>query len=117
VAAPEGARRRLRWGAISALVTFALVVALAVSLVVLGRDRAAFNRLADLAGNAGARVVLVGVVVAAVHHTFDGLRVALTDLVPSWRAHDRGFRLLTRFSLGALGIPAAVVILWPVVSS
>jgi succinate dehydrogenase/fumarate reductase cytochrome b subunit len=109
-------RRRLRWGAVSALVTFAFVLALSVALTVLGRDRAAFDRLADLAGSAGVRLVLVGVVVAAVHHTLDGLRVALTDLVPSWRAHDRGFRLLTRFSIGALGLPAAAVILWPVAS-
>lgn len=100
----------------SALVTLGLVVAAAAALVVLGRDRSAFNRLADLAGNVGARVVLVAAVVAAIHHTFDGLRVAVTDLVPSWRAHDRGLRLLTRFSLPALGIPAAVVILWPAVT-
>jgi succinate dehydrogenase hydrophobic anchor subunit len=109
-------RRRLRWGAVSALVTLAFVVVVAGALVVLGRDRGAFNRLADLADGVGARAVLAGVVVAAIHHTFDGLRVAVTDLVPSWRAHDRGLRLLNRFSLGALGIPAAVVILWPAVA-
>ncbi len=115
-AVSDGRRRRVRWGAVSALVTFAFVLAVAGSLIVLGRDRSAFNRLADLAGNVVVRVVLVGVVVAAIHHTFDGLRVAVTDLVPAWQRHDRGWRLVTWFALGALGVPAAVVILWPVVS-
>ena len=113
--APVG-RRRLRWPALTALVTLVWVVAVSIALVVLDRDPTTFARLADLGGNVAARLALCGVVAAAVHHGFDGLRVGLADLVPATRGWDGRLRLLTRFAVGALAIPAAVVILWPAVS-
>lgn len=108
-------RRRIRWGAVTSLGSSVYVLGAAVGLVVLRFDRVAFARLHDLLGTAPVRVGLCVVVVAAVHHAFDGLRVALVDLFPRTAGWSERLRALTDFVTAAAGIPVSLVILWPVV--
>lgn len=107
--------RRIDWRAVTGLVAFAYVVWASVDLLVLARSGPVFTDLHRHYGNLGVRVVFAGVVVALLHHGLDGMRVALEDLVPATRRADRWLRALTRFGVPAVGIPAALVLVWPAV--
>ncbi len=94
-------------GRIGGLATLAYVAVWAVALAVLGSDRRAYSTLVRLSGNVVARLFFSVVVFASVLHAVDGLARLRpqADLV-RWRA-------LAWFSACALGLPAAVVLLWP----
>jgi len=112
---PPVARRRVRWGAVSGVVVFAYVVVLSVVLVGIG-DRNRFNRWTGLAHSIGGRIVVTLVVLAALFHTFDGLRRLLVEVAPSVDRHDRRMRSGVLFLTWALAIPAGVMIIGPWVS-
>jgi succinate dehydrogenase hydrophobic anchor subunit len=100
---------------VAALGATVYVLGAAVGLSVLRFDRVAYARLHDLLGGAPARAGLCAVVVASVYHAFDGLRVALAELFPRTAGWSEPLQALTVFATAAAGIPASVVILWPVV--
>ena len=112
---PPVARRRVRWGAVAGVVVFAYVVALSLMLVGIG-DRNRFNRWAGLAHSIGGRIVLALVVLAALFHTFDGLRRLLVEVAPTLGRHDVRLRAGVLFLTWALAIPAGVMIIGPWVS-
>jgi succinate dehydrogenase hydrophobic anchor subunit len=113
MADPAPGGRQVRWGAVSGIVVYGWVVAWAVGLVVLQVGRSSFNRYYDLLGNAVARVALAVVVVAALFHTLDGLRRLSAGSSSAMRRHDETLQVVCLFVTFALGVPAALVILWP----
>lgn len=110
------AGRRMRWSALAGTVVFAYVVFLAVEITAAGFDHRLYNRLHQLQGNAVVRILLGAVVLAALFHGLNGLRVTMCALVPRWSAHERGLRFTVQFLTFAVGIPAAFVVAWPSVS-
>jgi succinate dehydrogenase/fumarate reductase cytochrome b subunit len=113
---PPGARvRRVRWGAVAGAVVLVYVLVYAAALSQLAsRDR--FNRWGAAMGSLGARLVLCGVVLATLFHTFDGLRRMLPDVVPSLVDQDRRLRAAALFATWALALPSFAMIVWPWVS-
>ncbi len=111
----RGRVRRVRWGAVAgtAVLVYVLVYCTALSQLA-SRDR--FNRWGAAMGSLGARLVLCGVVLATLFHTFDGLRRMLPDVVPSLVDQDRRLRAAALFATWALALPSFAVIVWPWVS-
>jgi succinate dehydrogenase hydrophobic anchor subunit len=112
---PPVVRRRVRWGAVAGVVVLAYVLVLSAVLVGIG-DRNRFNRWAGLAHSIGGRIVVALVVLAALFHTFDGLRRLLVEVAPSLARHDVRLRTGVLFLTWALAIPAGVMIVGPWVS-
>ena len=105
-------RRRVRWGAVAGTVVLVYVLVLSVALTGIG-DRNRFNRWSDGMGSIGARIVMCGVVLAALFHTLDGLRRLVVEVAPSAGRHDLRLRTGVLFLTWALAIPAAVMIVGP----
>ena len=105
-------RRRVPWGAISGSVVllYLLVWGLALSRIA---NRATFNRWGAALGSLGARVVICGVVLATLFHTFDGFRRLLADAVPRSRAHEVQLRAAVLFATWAIALPCFAAIIWP----
>ena len=76
-------------------------------------DRAWFNDWAGGMASLGARIVLSGVVLAALFHTFDGLRRMVTDLRPALAGRDDTMRAVVLFATWACAVPAVAVLVWP----
>jgi succinate dehydrogenase hydrophobic anchor subunit len=112
---PPLARRRVRWGAVAGVVVLAYVVVLSVVLVGIG-DRNRFNRWSEVMHSIGARLVLCVVVLAALFHTFDGLRRLVVEVAPSTGRHEVRMRAGVLFLTWALAVPAGVMIVGPWVS-
>ena len=108
-------RRRVRWGAVAGVVVLGYVLVLSVALVGIG-DRNRFNRWTGVVHGIGGRIVLSLVVLAALFHTFDGLRRLLVEVVPWVGRHDTRLRAGVLFATWALAIPAGVMIIGPWVS-
>jgi seryl-tRNA synthetase len=103
---------RSRWGAIAGLVVLAYVVVwAAVISQIANRNR--FNRWGAAFGSLGARVVMCVVVLAALFHTFDGLRRSVLVVAPTTRSHDVVLRAGVRFATWVLALPCAAAIIWP----
>ena len=115
VESPPVVRRRVRWGAVAGVVVFAYVVVLSVALVGIG-DRNRFNDWSAVMHSLGARLVLCVVVLAALFHTFDGLRRLLVEVAPATARHEARMRAGVLFLTWALAIPAGVLIVGPWVS-
>jgi succinate dehydrogenase cytochrome b556 subunit len=111
-------RRRpsVRWGAVSGIVVLVYTVVYAAALVGIG-DRNQFNRWGRAMSSLGARLVLCGVVLAALFHLFDGLRRLAVDLRPDLADQDERWRATALFFTWALAVPAAAVIVWPWISA
>jgi succinate dehydrogenase/fumarate reductase cytochrome b subunit len=112
-ASPPASRNRA--GILTGLVLFAYAVFLAVEVVVAGFDHRLYNRFHEVQGNTFARAILAVVVLCAIYHGLNGLRMVAIDL-PLLSRHDLALRNLVVFATFALGIPAAAVILWPSIS-
>jgi succinate dehydrogenase/fumarate reductase cytochrome b subunit len=69
-----------------------------------------------LQGNAVVRLVLAIVLVAALFHALNGLRITFTAMAPRAARHDQGLRSWVQFLTFAVGIPAAFVVCWPSIS-
>lgn len=110
------ARRTIRWGALAGTVTFLYVVFFAIEIAVAGLSPRVYNRLHQIQGNAFSRLVLALVVLAAIFHGLNGLRVTVCDMAPKLNAHEQGMRFAVQFLTFAVGIPAAFVVLWPSIS-
>jgi succinate dehydrogenase/fumarate reductase cytochrome b subunit len=108
--------RRVPWSAVAGTVVLAYTVVYSVALLDLG-DRNRFNGWGRSMGSLGARVVLSGVILAALFHIFDGLRRMAIDLRPALVEQDQRWRATVAFFTWVLAIPAAAVILWPWVSA
>jgi succinate dehydrogenase/fumarate reductase cytochrome b subunit len=106
---------RNRAGVLTGLVVFVYAVFLAVEVIVAGVDHRLYNRLHEIQGNVFARGALGVVVLSALYHGLNGLRLLVADL-PVASRHDAALRSLVAFATFALGIPAAAAILWPSVS-
>jgi succinate dehydrogenase/fumarate reductase cytochrome b subunit len=111
-AAPVG---RNRIGVLTGLVVFVYALFLAAEIIVAGSDHRLYNRLHEIQGNVFARVALGVVVLCALFHGLNGLRLLVADR-PAAIRHDAALRSVVAFATFALGIPAAAVILWPSVS-
>ncbi|HVN50176.1 MAG TPA: hypothetical protein VMT43_02025 [Acidimicrobiales bacterium] len=103
---------RSRWGAISGAVVLLYLVVWAAGLSHIA-SRATFNRWGDAMGSLAARLVICGVVLATLFHTFDGLRRLLADAVPRTRARDVQLRAWVLFGTWAVALPCFAVIVWP----
>jgi succinate dehydrogenase / fumarate reductase cytochrome b subunit len=86
-----------------------------VELVVLDASARAYDDLVDVYDGVAGRVTVCVVLFALLFHGLDGARVAVADLVPSTARFEPVTRAAARFGTFALGIPAAAVVLWPVV--
>jgi succinate dehydrogenase/fumarate reductase cytochrome b subunit len=104
--------RRVPWGAVAGTVVLAYVVVEAVALLSVD-DRNRFNRWGAAMGSIGARLVLSGVLLAALFHTLDGLRRLVVGVAPSVERRDDQLRLAVVFLTWALAVPAAAVVIWP----
>lgn len=113
--AADPGRRRVDWRAVTGVVAFAYAIWASVDVLVLSRSGPRFSELHQRYGNLGVRLVFAAVVVALLFHGLDGVRVALGDLVPATRRADRWSRAAVRFLVPAVGIPAALVVVWPAV--
>ena len=109
-AAPVGRRR---WGVLAGLVLYAYAAFLAIEMGAAGIDTRAFGRLHQIQGNVLVRFVLAGVLLAALFHSLNGLRIIVLAAVPRWSRHDEAVRSLVQFLTFAVGIPGAFVIVWP----
>lgn len=112
---PPVVRRRVRWGAVAGVVVLVYVLVLSVALVGIG-NRNRFNRWTGVMHSIGGRLVLCLVVLAALFHTFDGLRRLLIEVAPSLGRHETRLRAVVLFATWALAIPAGVMIVGPWVS-
>jgi succinate dehydrogenase/fumarate reductase cytochrome b subunit len=92
------------------VLVYLLVYSLALSQIA---NRDTFNRWGQAMGSLGARLVLCVVVLAALFHTFDGLRRLLPDVVPSLVGRDRQLRAAVLFATWALALPAFAALVWP----
>jgi succinate dehydrogenase/fumarate reductase cytochrome b subunit len=108
--------RRVQWGAVAGSVVLAYTVLYSLAMLDIG-DRNRFNGWGRAMGSLGARLVLSGVVLAALFHTFDGLRRMAIDLRPELAEQNARWRATVLFFTWALAIPAATVIVWPWVSA
>lgn len=111
--ATSGSFGQVGWGPLTGLVAFAYVLWYVVDLAVLAVSAPAYNALHRFYGSLAMRVVWCAVLLALLFHALDGLRRTLVDLVPRFGRVDRWSRALVRFLLPAIGIPGAVVLLWP----
>ena len=112
-AAPRPERvRRVRWGAVAGTIVlvYVLVYCAALSRLAAGTGSTAGARPWAASG---ARLVLCGVVLAALFHAFDGLRRMLPDVVPSLVDQDRRLRAAALFATWALALPCFAIIVWP----
>ena len=102
--------RRIRWGAVTGLVSWVLLVLFALhrSLAVLAP--ATYRRVHELFGGLPGRAVLAAIGVAVVFHTVDGIRRLVVEVRPSV---DRRARPLVRFFTAAVSLPVVLSILWP----
>ena len=105
-------RRRVRWGAVAGTIVLLYVLVLCVALIGIG-DRNRFNDWSAVMGSIGARLVICGVILAALFHTFDGLRRLVVEVAPSAGRHDLRLRTAVLFLTWALAIPAAVIVVGP----
>jgi len=109
-------RRHVRWGALTGTVTLLYVAFFAFEVAAAGLWPRLYNRLHELQGNAVSRLVLAVVLVSALFHSFNGLRITLCDLVPRLAERGDGLRFTVQFLTFAIGIPLAFVICWPSLS-
>lgn len=115
-AVPAVPRRKIRWGALTGLVSFLYLVFVAVEVSLAGAAGKAYTRLHQLAGNGVARFVLAAVVPALIFHGLNGLRIVVQESVPSAAARERRLRFAVQFLTFAMAVPLAFVIVWPTVS-
>ena len=105
-------RRRVPWGAISGCVVLLYLVVWGLALSRIA-SRTTFNRWGAAMGSLGARIVVCGVVLATLFHTFDGFRRLLADAVPRSRAHDVQLRAAVLFATWAIALPCFAAVIWP----
>ena len=110
--APDRLVRRARWGAVSGTIVLVYVVVWCVGLSRIA-DRSTFNRWGDAFGSLGARLVICGIVLATLFHTFDGLRRLLAEAVPGTRAREVQLRAWVLFATWAVALPCFAAIVWP----
>jgi succinate dehydrogenase hydrophobic anchor subunit len=110
--ADAGRPHRNRWGAISGSVVLVYLVVWGLGLSRIA-NRTTFNRWGAAMGSLGARVVICGVVLATLFHTFDGFRRLLADAVPRSRAHEVQLRAWVLFATWAIALPCFAAIIWP----
>ena len=111
---PDGVRRQVRWGALAGTLVFVYTAFLAVQIAAVGFDNnRLYTRLHQLEGNVVSRAVLAVVLVAALFHGLNGLRVTLVGMSARLARHDRGLHTAVQFLTFAVGVPGAFVILWP----
>jgi len=115
-ARPRRTAPRFRWGAISGVVVLGYTLVYALALTGLG-DRLRFARWGRAMSSLGARVVIAGVILAALFHTFDGLRRMAIDLHPELAAQNPRWRATVLFFTWALAVPAAAIVVWPWISA
>lgn len=109
----EAVRRHVRWGPLAGTVLFVYVMFLAAQVAAAGFDSHLYTRLHQIQGNVVARAVLAVVLVAALFHGLNGLRITLVDISTRLARHDRGLRTIVQFLTFAIGLTGAFVILWP----
>ena len=106
----------MRWSAVAGTVVLVYTLLYSMALLEVG-DRNRFNDWGRALGSLGARLVLSGVLLAALFHTFDGLRRMAIDLRPALAEQDPRWRATVLFFTWALALPAAAVIVWPWLSA
>lgn len=109
-------RRRVRWSALTGTIVFAYMVVFAIEIAAAGFAPRLYNRMYEVSGNAAVRLLLGCVLVAAIFHAGDGLRVTVCEMVPALKSRERGMRFAVQFVTFALGIPVAFAIFWPSLS-
>ncbi len=109
---PAPSRTRIRWAAVSGVVVLVYVVVWSVGLSRIAQ-RDTFNRWGAALGSLGARVVICGVVLATLFHTFDGLRRLLAESFPATVEHDTQLRAAALFATWAVALPCFAAIVWP----
>jgi len=110
---PAAPRRRWpRWNAVAGLVVLVYVVVWAAALTHIS-DRNTFNRWGQAMGSLGARLAVSVVVLAALFHTFDGMRRAAIAAKPALTARDERLRAGVLFLTWAVALPSIAVIVWP----
>jgi succinate dehydrogenase/fumarate reductase cytochrome b subunit len=107
-----GQIRRVRWGAVAGTVVLLYVVVYCLALSRIA-DRDRFNRWGAAMGSLGGRLIICGVVLATLFHTFDGLRRMLPEVAPGLVGHDRHLRAGALFATWALALPCFAVLIWP----
>jgi succinate dehydrogenase/fumarate reductase cytochrome b subunit len=95
-------------------VSFGWLAVWSAGIATLGFDVRLFNRLCELQGNIGVRAVLCLVTLSVLFHSLDGLRRLVADYLPFGSRVEAPARLATVFLTAALGVPACLVILWPI---
>jgi succinate dehydrogenase/fumarate reductase cytochrome b subunit len=109
---PPKARRHVPWGAVSGIVVLVYVVVWGATLTRIS-DRNTFNRWGAGLGSLGARVVVCGLVLAALFHSFDGVRRLLAEAMPSTVQHDARLRAAVLFATWAIALPCFAIVIWP----
>lgn len=112
VEAPLTGRRTSRW---ATGVLAAYLVLWMVRLILVAEAPGVYARTIEWTDSLGVRLVLGVVVLAAVFHTLDGLRLIVGGLVPSLAEASRGLtaRGAVAFGTWLLVIPAWVLLLRP----
>jgi succinate dehydrogenase/fumarate reductase cytochrome b subunit len=84
-------------------------------LATLDADLTAFDRVRDLAGSAGGRLVASVALLALLYHALDGIRITFVESWARLARADRWLRPLTVFLTVALWIPGAVLVFRPLI--
>lgn len=103
-------RRPVPWGPMCGAVTLIYVVAVAADRMLLAADGVTYNDVHRHLDGPLPRVLLAVVLVACLFHTLDGVRRLLA---PAAASDGTAARAAVAFATGAIGIPVAVVVLWP----
>ncbi len=90
---------------------FLLLHIVDVSLV--NADPELYDEVHALYGNVVLRLFEVGLLLALLYHSLNGLRIVILDFFPGTVSHERSLFTVVVFLTLAAGIPGGFVIMWP----
>lgn len=107
--------RRSRLSVVAAYSALAFVVWYVVDLAVMRADPTRFIDVHRVMGHLVVRLLIVAVWFGLLVHGLDGLRVTIRDAVPDRARLMPRLDAAVQFLTCAVGIPVALVIVWPAI--
>jgi succinate dehydrogenase / fumarate reductase cytochrome b subunit len=91
-------------------------VVIALQIVAVDVQPRLYNRLHQIEGNVFVRVLLTLVVLAALFHGLNGVKLVVVESFPRLATRDASATAAVQFLTFACWVPCAFIIMWPPVS-